>query len=75
MKILSHNFFGISLSIESVPISQSEELLITTLATLNNLSFYSQDENTILIYQEKIALSTNGLMERDGVIDGWISNK
>lgn len=70
--MLQHNFSCISLSVESVPISQSEELLVTTLATLNNLSFYSQDENTILTYQEKIVLSTNGLMEGDGLFDEWI---
>ena len=70
--MLQHNFSCIFLSVESVPISQSEELLVTTLATLNNLSFYSQDENTILTYQEKIVLSMNGLMEGDGLFDEWI---
>ena len=38
--------------LETITLSQSEVLLVNTLATINNLSFYSQD--TLTKYQDRL---------------------
>ena len=48
--IISDNI--IMLPLETITLSQSEVLLVNTLATINNLSFYSQD--TLTKYHDRL---------------------